>query len=851
MEINIKLGGKKKKKKNKNKNREKRGDGNDSSSGDDSDDDNKQVVNNTTIINNNNGPPPHALSAGAYPSGGNAPPPQMMGGGGGGYPPQQQQQMGYPQQQMGYPQQQQQQQPMFQPQFQPQAMPAYVGGYQPPPQLQNINRLAPHASHTFTCDNIIVSVDEPSQRVNFDVGLICLDENLQCVESVFFSNKLSRDQSIQHMGGQPNPLTGTNEDCMSICFSRMDPRICYIGLCISDFNGFRLSNNLPMGCAIKAYASQPGQGLTAQCQPLFMSEVNNQWPTFVPGGPRVFDNCGSMLAIISCGGTNPNIYYAIAESTDGRICTANIDEMQRTIVSLTKGAITVNGVYMRQEALKQQQQQQMMMQQQQQAQQEQMKAAMGGAAAGAIAVGVGVAIASATEFVPTMPTMPKPSNLGPLTNNINRKISGEIVDSAGRVLMKAGSTTMDASGKILDSAGRVITNTGEILSKTGAKIGKLIPGDLMMDNAGRIINQAGDILDQAGRIIGKLLPNEIPDLLGDVAGAIAKAGMTVLKAVTGDTAQHILSTLGSIATNLPLIGAVGAAMKVFFDMAKQAKYNKLAADALNTRVTEVGLALTELCQTVKEPSMAMDAQLKTLTKVVTEAGEFLKQFAERSYLSRLFSGSSDDEAVKKFDKQLTDSVQSIQMSIGIQTIQLQQRTLNELDVMKGACSSKIGPPSADGSHLKKMSKEDVAELARALQIDEREFQDEMQVSMVTMLATQQRMEAQQNQIAKVLGVGDLDTMTSDRASKFWDEYFEAKEVDMDKFIVAFAETYNKGVEITPGEERKRVKKCLDTYPKDGKISYIEYKRFYKGIFADGSITFDPAFNVYEYIKDRA
>ena len=35
-------------------------------------------------------------------------------------------------------------------------------------------------------------------------------------------------------------------------------------------------------------------------------------------------------------------------------------------------------------------------------------------------------------------------------------------------------------------------------------------------------------------------------------------------------------------------------MKVFFDMAKVVKYNKLTAEALDTRATEVGLALPEL-----------------------------------------------------------------------------------------------------------------------------------------------------------------------------------------------------------------------------------------------------------------
>ncbi len=149
-----------------------------------------------------------------------------------------------------------------------------------------------------------------------------------------------------------------------------------------------------------------------------------------------------------------------------------------------------------------------------------------------------------------------------------------------------------------------------------------------------------------------------------VIGAITCAGGAVLDAVTSDKTLHLLHGLSDIASAIPLVGIVGIAMKAFFDMAKLAKFNKLASDALSTRIHEVGMALVELLHTVKAPTPALDQQLDTLRALIDRATDFLKKFSDRSYLSRLFQGSSDDLAIKEMDKKLTDSIASIQLTLG-------------------------------------------------------------------------------------------------------------------------------------------------------------------------------------------
>ena len=88
--------------------------------------------------------------------------------------------------------------------------------------MSAIIQMSPLTSMEISSNAIIISLDEPSQCVNFDMGVICLDSNLECLDCVYFSSKSSRDGSIQWLG--PRTTSATDlwtgkvfdrvEDCM-------------------------------------------------------------------------------------------------------------------------------------------------------------------------------------------------------------------------------------------------------------------------------------------------------------------------------------------------------------------------------------------------------------------------------------------------------------------------------------------------------------------------------------------------------------------------------------------------------------------------------------------------------------
>ena len=58
---------------------------------------------------------------------------------------------------------------------------------------------------------------------------------------------------------------------------------------------------------------------------------------------------------------------------------------------------------------------------------------------------------------------------------------------------------------------------------------------------------------------------------------------------------------------------------------------------------------------------------------------FVMKFGKRSYLSRLLKGSTDAAELRLLDKEITDVVQSLGLSLGVQNLAMSQETLQKLD----------------------------------------------------------------------------------------------------------------------------------------------------------------------------
>ncbi len=342
-----------------------------------------------------------------------------------------------------------------------------------------------------------------------------------------------------------------------------------------------------------------------------------------------------------------------------------------------------------------------------------------------------------------------------------------------------------------------------------------------------------------------------------VGTALAAAGGAIVGAVTSDTTMKMLKGLGELATNIPLLGVIGVSMKLFFDAAALAKYNKKAADALTVRVKEVGDILVEICATVTCPSATMNSQLQNLDSLIKDIIKYLEKFAQRSYLSRLLTGSSDDAAIKNFDKQLMDLIALVQMTVGVKSIQLQQRALTQLDdvtnMIKDKMSSKRMPGEDDGAVMAKLSPEDINAIASACGVSNEDLKGEISAKLDEIAASQKRMESKIDVLVSLQGGTDNLSMANEKAKRFWDEYFNEKSVSYESFLIGFEEEFNQGREMSPAA-RDKVIRCIDIPNSsgrgDGNISYIEWKRFFRSIFADSNTDFSTSFDVAGYIESK-
>lgn len=115
------------------------------------------------------------------------------------------------------------------------------------------------------------------------------------------------------------------------------------------------------------------------------------------------------------------------------------------------------------------------------------------------------------------------------------------------------------------------------------------------------------------------------------------------------------------------------------DGADEARYNKIAAQHLSARCQELGTVVGEMLSSVPNISASLEMEVKRLVPLLDKCKEHMAKFKKRSYLSRLLMGESDKLALTALDKEITDVVQSIGLSLNVQNIAMSQETLKRLD----------------------------------------------------------------------------------------------------------------------------------------------------------------------------
>lgn len=216
--------------------------------------------------------------------------------------------------------------------------------------------------------------------------------------------------------------------------------------------------------------------------------------------------------------------------------------------------------------------------------------------------------------------------------------------------------------------------------------------------------------------------------------------------------------------------------------------------------------------------------------MLCEGKKFLGTFAKRSYMSKVLTGHSDAEKLKLLDKQITDVVQNVSLSLGTHQIAMQRQQFDKLDQL-----ADLVKKAGAGSELNADSPA-VAAIAQCIGVEVREVMGQLQFSMDKMLESQDSIMAKLD--AALAAGGDTCPEHLKRPPEdpkvFWDEYFDDKVVPLDLFIPVFEEEFTpEDVDELNGDEREALQDILDAYPRDGAVSIVEWKRFCKTVSKSG------------------
>jgi len=310
-----------------------------------------------------------------------------------------------------------------------------------------------------------------------------------------------------------------------------------------------------------------------------------------------------------------------------------------------------------------------------------------------------------------------------------------------------------------------------------------------------------------------------------VGKAVAGAGVAVIGglSVAGEM-EGAFAILGKVATEIPLAGPLGALMGSVLELAVEAKYNKDAAKLLEERTKETLLVLAELLPAVKVAgkSKATEKILINLKATFEKIAEFLKKYAKRSYLSKLLRGHTDSHELENLDHQVTTCLQNLSLSADRANLQLQQKAFKEIDKVAKMIQENGGAQSVQNDPAL------AQRVAEAVGVPLSDLNDEMQVFFREMRESQHRIENKLEELVQQQAASVEALKRPADPDAFWNKYFDSKQVELDYFIPVFEDEFNDQKELKPAE-RKTFAFMIDRYPRDGKVSMLEWKRFHRSL----------------------
>lgn len=205
-------------------------------------------------------------------------------------------------------------------------------------------------------------VISPKSSPVHEVGIMCFDSNFNAVDVIFFGNKTSRDSSISYRGpvstttspsfdspcANVSPASrNESEETFSIRMSTLDPRIMYLGICVSNSNGYKMANFIK-SISLHVYDVT----VSTQMLRLVQVDVGLKEESFLAKNiVSPFDQCAVIVGVLwrkpnPSGGGYSTRMCALAEPCSGKMTNMNIETFQKVMRQLggTGAGMGVNGV---------------------------------------------------------------------------------------------------------------------------------------------------------------------------------------------------------------------------------------------------------------------------------------------------------------------------------------------------------------------------------------------------------------------------------------------------------------------------------------------------------------------------
>jgi tellurium resistance protein TerZ len=87
-----------------------------------------------------------------------------------------------------------------------------------------------------------------NKSIDLDASAICLDENLQKIDLVYFRHLSSNDGAIVHSGDERHGASAGDDETINILLCAADPRVKFIGFVVNSYSGEELDDIARASC---------------------------------------------------------------------------------------------------------------------------------------------------------------------------------------------------------------------------------------------------------------------------------------------------------------------------------------------------------------------------------------------------------------------------------------------------------------------------------------------------------------------------------------------------------------------------------------------------------------------------